>query len=292
MNVRIDRREAAGRGQAAAIECFNLGNHHRVRAEPHAALELYDRAAALDPGYEKYAHYWRERANVLFFAARLDEQSHAYDMRDTAFRRLFEEAIDAYRRAVKMGDDPWDQALLADTLLHAGRYEEAAAGFTAYLESRGEWLDPADGEWYLKTLVLPEIVDRRGQRRQERRLREAEAMAGGEPAEDTPAGRRELCERALELDALSPLAWFNLGQALRQEDRIDEAATAYLAAGLFRTSTSRPGAASSCTTLSAATSTCCRSCSPPARCSPAGSWCRLSASSPDSSHPSFRKTSS
>jgi tetratricopeptide (TPR) repeat protein len=233
MRARITRREAAGRRQGAALECFNLGNHHRVRGEPHQALELYDRAAGLDPSYEEYPHYWRERANVLFFAARLDEQAHAYDGETTEFRRLFEEAIDAYERAVAMGDDPWDQALLADTLLHAGRYEEAEAAFAAYLGSSERQLELADGEWYLKTLVLPEIVERRGYRRQERRLREAEHLAGSPTGDDSPAERRALSERAFELDALSPLAWFNLGIALHEEGQVDEAATAFLAAGLF-----------------------------------------------------------
>lgn len=69
-----------------------------------------------------------------------------------------------------MGDDRWDEALLADALLHAGKFADAQAAFKAYLASVEDALAPENHEWYLKTLVLPEIVERRECVSQERRL--------------------------------------------------------------------------------------------------------------------------
>jgi len=182
--------------------------------------------------YEDYDHYWRERANVLFFAARLNEQEHACGAGDERFQQGFIDAVVAYERALAMGDDPWDKALLADALLHAGRFAEALTTFEEYLAT-ADADDPANYEWRLKALVLPDIVHKRGLATQVRRLKEAETLAGRPLQGASPAETRRICEEALELDAASPLAWFNQGMAFNEESRGPEATLAFLAAGLF-----------------------------------------------------------
>lgn len=212
LRARIERREAAGELIEAAREYHNLANHHRNRAEPVEAVELYERARKRDPEYEQRQHFWEEYAGVLFGAHRYDD------------------AVTAYERALDLGADSWSAALRADALLFTGRYADALEAFAVVNSTRGD--EGRDAEWELKARVLHEIVEVRGIDRQARRSQEAERLAGTVAEEPQPGleQAREILGRALEFDALSPLAWVNLGFAAAQTGEEEAAGTAFLAA--------------------------------------------------------------
>jgi tetratricopeptide (TPR) repeat protein len=190
---RFQRRlERADRGGAAA-EAYNMAMLKKRTNDKTAAKKWFDRAAELDPSYLDRGYFNSDLAGVLFLIG--DEK----------------EAAAHYLRAVDLGiTDPHVKALAADSLLFAGRYDEALAMFKQYL-AQVDGGDSEDAEWRLKTMLLPTLVSNVApeQNRQRQRAREqvepidflnGPGMAIGEAEERIKA--------ALDLDACCGWAWF------------------------------------------------------------------------------------
>lgn len=194
LQARIDRRHERNDPLGEARASVNLGNFFRRRAEPVIAIELYERALVCDPGYGDRAHYWEEKAGVLFGARRYDE------------------AVQAYKRALDLGSGDHVLALHADALLFAGEYTEARAGFRAFLATK-----PAgdrDAEYRLKLDLANEIVDDFKIAAQVREIPSemgAALIEGSEPP--TPDEARSVARDAIARDALDHRAWALLSWA-------------------------------------------------------------------------------
>lgn len=214
--ARIQRREEARDHVAAAREYHNLANHYRAQGEPAEALRRYERAAELDAKYLHRAHHWNERAGVLFGLER------------------YQEATDAYDRAIELGANGWPYVLRADSLLFAGRYEEALNGFRAWNEEQAD-LGRAY-EWVIKEMVAADIVEEHGITSQMRdpeaaRRVTGEAINAAPPLSDEEV--RSVADRALGFDALEPYTWFTLGAAEDKLSERDAAEQAFLAAAVL-----------------------------------------------------------
>lgn len=149
---------------------MNLATYLRSRGRHEQAIARYEQARALEPRYERRAHYFYEYAGSLFLL------------------RRFNEAAAAYGRAIELGSDQPDAvALHADALLYAGKYRRAHEGFQDYVTSSAAASD--DGEYRLKACALDRLRDRLGLDEQARDTERALGVAGGRDPVDARGGR-------------------------------------------------------------------------------------------------------
>jgi tetratricopeptide (TPR) repeat protein len=216
MQRRIARREDAGESIEASRELVSLANHHRSQDEAIPAIELYERAAMLDPEYQDRAYYWHELAGVLFFADR------------------FEESADAYGKAIELGEGGLAPLLKADALMFAGHYEEAREAFRESLTAEESF--ESGSEYFLKMGLLDFLIDWRGLKHQERDPQSAIELVGEVvPDGGTPAGEEAIgdrCWEALGVDGLNGLAWWNLASAVEKLGEREQAGLMFLNAAL------------------------------------------------------------
>jgi tetratricopeptide (TPR) repeat protein len=209
MQRRIERRVAAGEEVEASRELLSLANHHRTQQDPGPSIELYERAAELDPEYRERANFWHELAGVLFFTGR------------------FEESAEAYGKAIDLGGGDLAPLLRADALMFAGHYVEAREAFLEDVESF-----ESGSEYYLKTCLLDFVIDWRGVQGQERNPEAAIALVGEVVSDDgSIAGEEEIADKcwdALGVDALSGLAWWNLSSAVEKLGESEQAGLMFL----------------------------------------------------------------
>jgi tetratricopeptide (TPR) repeat protein len=207
---RIERAETEGDALGAAGEHYSLANHLRSSREYRQALHHYRLAQKCDPTYRGRQYFWAEIGEILFG------------------RMRYMDAANAYERAIELGADEWTLALHADALMFSGRYRDAEDAFRRWNSANAD----GEPEWRLKEFALGEMRARLGIDNQQRKPDEAEQCAGEVQNVADPREAKRMLEEALALDALSSLAWFNLGFALRQLG--DEYGTwfAYLMAAL------------------------------------------------------------
>lgn len=212
MRRRIERREAAGEEVEASREVLSLANHHRTQQDPGPSIELYERAAELDPEYRERAHFWHELAGVLFFTGR------------------FEESAEAYGKAIDLGGGDLAPLLRADALMFAGHYVEAREAFKESLEDVESF--ESGSEYYLKTCLLDFVIDWRGVQGQERNPEAAIALVGEVVSDDgSIAGEEEIADKcwdALGVDPLNGLAWWNLASAVEKLGEREQAGLMFL----------------------------------------------------------------
>lgn len=172
-----ERTEGSGNALQAAIGYYNLANRLRVFGRHDEAIAHYNRAAELDPTYEERAYFSGDMAGSLFESGQ------------------YAEAAACYQTAVDRGARERYLPLLADALLHSGRYADAARVFARV---RGEpTATKVPSEWILKSLVTNRIIQLVGevQDRQQERANELASLPPGisdrgrAPAADRRADR-------------------------------------------------------------------------------------------------------
>ncbi|WP_120316833.1 DUF4365 domain-containing protein [Catellatospora citrea] len=108
MNSRAEVERKQLLSAAAGKTLYCIGEVYRARKEYQAAVDALDSANVSDPTYSRRGYFWRVRGGLHYELKRFDE------------------AIGDYRKAISCGDSPEASFLLADVLVHAGRYEEAS----------------------------------------------------------------------------------------------------------------------------------------------------------------------
>lgn len=201
--------EKSGSLAAAAAANYSLGNHLRSRSENRRAFRYYKKAASLDPGYLKRAYFFRELAGVLFILER---------------PRI---AAKLYGKAVQLGEQGLARALYADALMFSGDSAEAIRQFELYVAAEAE----PKSEFILKSWALPFLCQMLGFTRQNRQQAVARQMSA--PGRELRADYAERLNKALALDALCSLAWFNLGRCCIRDGKTDDACVAFLWAALI-----------------------------------------------------------
>lgn len=185
--------EARGDINRVASSHYSMGNAYRARCDLLQAIRHYRLAARHNPGYRDRAYFWRELGGVLYLAGRPVSSARAY------------------RCAVQLGEDtPFVRGLLGDALMQSGRFEDALREF--------ELAADEDPNWGVKRHAMG-ILLASGFRAVHRRTHEAETLVT--QAVYANASRDEMidaCRRAIVLDPLSGLAWFNLGVAIGEGD--------------------------------------------------------------------------
>jgi len=122
--------------------------------------------------------------------------------------------------------------LLADALLMSGQYGRAHETFTQVMSETT--LSRSPSEWHLKLRVVDRIL-RLGfvGESQTRDPEGAMVLADVSSPELSDDERRQSLEDALRVDALCPLAWFNLGLLESNADNVESAFDSFLAAGVL-----------------------------------------------------------
>jgi len=178
---------AAGDLASAAADAYNLGKALVRIGHWDEATRAYEQASELHPDYENRPYFHADVGGALFEAGR------------------FEEAVKRYEHAVADGDHRWWIALLADSLMFAGRYRDSDTRFAEYLAGDRE---PSDCVWRLKHRVVDDVRALVGDT-QNRRPDEAVELAERIDFEDDDFSAEEalrILSRALELDACCGVA--------------------------------------------------------------------------------------
>lgn len=191
----------------AATAHYNLGNYFNTTGNQRLAFHHYRKAVKYCSKYLEKPYFCRELAEILF-------ESRRYRL-----------AVQFYERAINLGEAGDCHALYADALMFAGRYRESQEAFDTYLAS-----DPnAAPEWWLKAWVLCVICQVLGE--QERQTEAAMKLVTFDD-KLPPMEYKQRLEEALWHDALSGLAWFNLGVLESQVGNREDAFVPFLIASL------------------------------------------------------------
>lgn len=189
---RIERRRARQDAHGVAAEAYNLAMLHKGTGRAAEANYWFREAAEHDSTYLDRAYYQSDLAGALF-------ESGPYD-----------QAVQHYEVATRIGGRPLDDALLADSLLYAGRYNDALQKFDSYVARRSE---RSAAEWRLKARIVRLLLEVVG----EKQLRDdnaADALLSSWSLEAhqeiTPEEAWRSCEEAIALDACCGEAWFRL----------------------------------------------------------------------------------
>ena len=187
---RLEKYLKIGENSQIGICHYNLGSHYRSRREKEynkKAIYHYLKARKYEDKYLDQFYYYHELGGVLFH----------YE------KHCFSAAM--YNNAIQKGAPETTKPLYADALMHSGNYQAAVDVFTDYLSKReGE----EDDVWHLKLICLETLIQNKGIKEQTRHKKEAL-----EHVDFTKTGDSfvESLEKAIELDMLCGLAWFNLG---------------------------------------------------------------------------------
>jgi tetratricopeptide (TPR) repeat protein len=184
-----------GHLRRAGVASYNLAHLYLARREPELALAAFSEALEYDPGYERRAYFFRERAGLQWE------------------RRQYIDASTDYQRSLSLGGDHTELTpLLADALLFSGEYHLAAQELSG-------WNDENARLTRLVKIVktVADLVRRTtGVDRQDRRpLTSAEVTRIGDPADP------EVCWRYItEVDALEPRFWLEAASLIPPEDTL------------------------------------------------------------------------
>ena len=183
MRSRADAELSSTNPRRAGRVYYNLAQTLNALGRTGEAVDCLDLALAYDPGYAHRDYFFRERGG---FQWSLDR---------------YAAAADDYQSALHAGADPSEVTpLLADALLHAGRYERALSVLAGWSPT-GHDLDRLAA---LDILAVGELSRVTGVAEQNRRPATTEEIAAA--ADDTTM----LIELLRSTDALDPRIWIQL----------------------------------------------------------------------------------
>ena len=211
---RLEKYLKIGENSQIGICHYNLGNHYRSRRDikyNKKAIYHYLKARKYEKKYLNQYYYYHELGGVLFHCEKY----------------CFSAAM--YKKALEKGAPESTNPLYADALMHSGKYQLAFEIFTDYLKKRtGE----EDDEWHLKLICLETLLQNKGIKEQTRHKKEALELVDITKTGDSFV---ELLEKALEMDMLCGLAWFNLGIEHSKSGHPEDAVFDFTMCGLAQT---------------------------------------------------------
>lgn len=195
-----------GNGVGSASGAYNLGGFY-CSISPLKGIHYYNLARKHDLSYLEKAYFHAEVAGLLFHSGK------------------FKSAVRFYRRAIELGSNiPMIKALLADSLMYSGEYEEAKTTFDQYISELA--IDEADeqilheAEWFLKHYILENAIDTAKQHRHPNQALEACNVNVDSPYQDLINDNTA----ALKLDYLCNTAWFFRGAGYYHDPKYAEIA--------------------------------------------------------------------
>jgi tetratricopeptide (TPR) repeat protein len=207
----LEKNVALGENSLIGVSHYNLGNHFRSRKLYKKAITHYLKARRFENKYLNQSYYYQELGGALF-----DYEKYRFSAK-------------LYKIALDKGAPNSTKPLYADALMFGGYYKLAHDVFSEYLDS----VKDEHAEWHLKNIFLETLIDKKGISEQVRRKHEAINKI-----DITKAGNSAFIqnlEKAIELDVLCGLAWFNSGIELSKTGKYKEAAFSFIACGLVQT---------------------------------------------------------
>lgn len=208
--IKIIEKKGGLETTAASLH-YNCANLLRGMDRYKEALGHYRQAGRLDNSYLGRPYYWQELASVLFLSNRYAIASRMYSC------------------SLDIKDDKHIKALYADSLLFAGEYKQAEEVFDGILT---EPIDIADCEWALKSHAIDWIRKYIGVDKQKRITPIFTEDFNPALSQSTIGQTESACINALKSDALSAIAWFNIGAVKLREQDYTGALNCYLVAAL------------------------------------------------------------
>ena len=199
---------ASGENSFIGRSHYNLANHYRIRSLSRKSVYHYLMARRFESIYLNQPYYYQELGGSLFELGK------------------YRFSARAYRLALDKGAPESVKPLYADALMFSGKYKLALGVFSDYLCSSKD--DHA--EWHLKKMCLEVLIEKTGVEEQVRLKDEAISKI-----DTSKAGEHSFVfglEKAVELDNLCGLAWFNLGIERSRSDKHEEAAFCFVVCGL------------------------------------------------------------
>jgi tetratricopeptide (TPR) repeat protein len=193
-----------------ATSHYNLGNFYRSKDKHYKSIHNYVSAKKYDLTYLERPYYYREIAGVCFEAGK------------------FKFSSKFYRKALELGASDSTKRLLADALMFAGEYAKSSEVFNEYISES----EMPNEEFLLKSLLLNRVVINQNVKSQIRESTKAKSYAAiGEL--DEKEKQLENLEKALNLDILSSLAWYNFGYLNQSENEFIKAMYCYSMAAII-----------------------------------------------------------
>jgi tetratricopeptide (TPR) repeat protein len=192
------------------IAHYNYANFLHNANREREALSYFRKALKFNPHYYKEDYIYKEIAGILFHLNR-------YCL-----------SAKCYKIGINKKYDVKTLALYADALMMRGEYLLARRAFKRYFRAS----DDIDSEWLLKDIVLDYIMDISGIRSQHRLYEKAMDNDIFKKNDLSTLTQEKLVE-VLYVDALSPLAWFNLGMIFFRRGDFKHAMMGYLISALM-----------------------------------------------------------
>jgi len=206
----LDKYLALGLKPLIGAFYYNLGNHYRARGLFQKAIIHYLKARKYHNQYKKQAYYLHELGGALF-----------------GYEKFHFSAM-LYKMALDKGASESDKALYADALMFSGKYQSALDVFTEYLKSSKAEND----EWHLKKICLELLIKRTGIKEQTRHS--SAALESIRVKKNDRDARIKSLEKAIELDMLCGLAWFNWGVEYSKSGKHEDAVYSFTICGLVQ----------------------------------------------------------
>lgn len=206
----LDKYIALGSNSNIGAFYYNLGNHYSARGLLQNAIIHYLKARRYHKKYVKQIYYLRELGGCLFL-----------------YKKYHFSAM-LYKMALDEGAPESVKTSYADALMFSGKYQSALDVFTEYLKSSKAEND----EWHLKKICLELLIERTGIKEQTRHS--SAALESIRVRKNDRDARIKSLEKAIELDMLCGLAWFNLGVEHSNSGEHENAAYSFIICGLVQ----------------------------------------------------------
>ncbi|WP_233898037.1 DUF4365 domain-containing protein [Tenacibaculum piscium] len=189
---------------------YNLGNFYRSKDRHNESIHHYVQAKKYDTNYLKRSYFYREIAGVCFESNKFWFSSKFYE------------------KSIELGASKSTKKLLADALMFAGEYEKSSDIFNEYISES----EMPDEEFLLKSILLNSVVINQNIKSQNREPIKAKSYAAIGNI-DKKEKQLENLEKALNLDILSSLAWYNFGYLNQSENEFVKAMYCYSMAAII-----------------------------------------------------------
>ena len=192
------------------ISLYNLGNFYRSIDRLKDGIKCYLLARRYESKYYEQEYFFGELAGALF-----DYGKYRYSA------KFYKIAIDF------SGEKEW-RPQYADALMFSGEYQKALEQFEEYLSSTKD----KTAEWNLKAICLSSMIDTYKTKSQIRKAKEAIPYADTTTCKKSE--QEEHLKKALELDLLCGLAWYNLGQIMFEKGKTEDTALCFTICSLLQ----------------------------------------------------------
>lgn len=192
------------------ISLYNLGNFYRGIDRLKDGIKCYLLARRYEPKYYDQEYFFGELAGALFDYGK------------------YRNSANFYKKAIDFsGEKEW-RPQYADALMFSGEYQKALDQFEEYINNTKD----QTAEWYLKSICLSSMIETYKIRSQTRKPNNAITYADTSACEKSK--QEGNLQKALQLDLLCGLAWYNLGQIKFKQGEIEDTSFCFTVCSLVQ----------------------------------------------------------